>query len=299
MKKNNIYRINCSQKQNMFIADIEDFSYFIEIDRYNHYLGSKILFSKLNRFHKLQKTINYPVSHSFETILDFLNYIKIEQRIVTISLCSKEETGYVCDTNDDLILIQNVNVVDGTFDGYTVLKKDFIDRFDWDSDQEKRLEKMTNKKDIDIDLTISFNIINHGQEMCEIYVLNKEGFMLGIPHIIDKDCFIINSINLNGDKEGFVLIKRSCIDYFRFRTTYISTYEKIEHEHIFKDNQEFLDYIKENKFPLYIKTRKRKYYFDCILTDYNDVFITILKNRKKHKIKRRNILMIDTTNTIE
>lgn len=169
-----------------------------------------------------------------------------------------------------------------------------VDEILWDGMHEKKFEKYSIYNKVLYDVNDMLNICSYGAELCEVYRQgNINMFLVGLSKKIDDNYFLIETIDLLGNPNGYVLIHQALLDYFSFKTKYLSIYQSIVSKNDWTELSSFLEFLKDSKRRFYFTDYNGKEYDNVTLLDYNDKYIYFKKKERKHRLSIDKIDIID------
>lgn len=295
MKKFELYERK-NYKNSYYLQDIlGDFYYFNSLNDNDEIVRNHfIIKNRVKEFKKKIKNVIYETPQTFNSIEEFFQSCIENKRIVTFFLEEYEMSGIVQNFYNNLIIL-DVLEYSAEQNGISLIPLLGVDEMMWDGMHEKKLEKYSVYNKQLYDISDVFNICFYGAELCEVY---RQGdintFLVGLSKNIDDNYFLIETIDLLGHPNGYVLIHHDVLDYFCFKTKYLSVYQGIVSKNDWTELNSFLEFLKESKQKFFLSDYKGKEYWDNILTDFNEKYIFFSQNGKKRKLLIKGIDVIDT-----
>ncbi len=273
----------------------KDFNYFIELNKKNECVRKYLVRNtKFKEFKKINKQSDFADESSFDSVENFFQLCIEKAMFVTLYLNHYEVSGIVNNFSDGYILLDTFEFT-AEQNGISLIPLSEVDDISWDGMHEKKLEKFSNYKKQQYDLKDILNLCSNKAEICEIYRQgNINTFLVGLCKELNEDYFLIESIDLLGNPNGYVLIHKQLVDYFSFRTKYIKLYQFGKSENEWETLVAFLEHLKNSKEEFFLSDYKGKEYWDNILTDFNDSSIFFCQNGRKRKLSIKEIDVIDT-----
>lgn len=276
----------------LFLNFIEDYALFVDFNQSKKRLGYRLALTTKYKFKKMKITLEYQHFEEFSSVVQLLEYLKDQQRIIRIDTSKKSIQGYIIILSDDFLLLQLVDP-DAEKNGILMVPINYIDSIYWDGDDELRLERLVAYTRLEKKIDDVIESCSKGNTLCEIYHSGFQTFILGKCLKVTDNHFLIESVDASDEVEGFVLLHSGLIDYICFETKYIKTF------HISKDVMqissisELFESIINKKIKIDITTERKKEYRDLSLISYDEEKITVQKNKKKKVFTIEEIDILD------
>lgn len=273
----------------------DDFNYFNEFNKKNECIRKYLIRkTQFREFKKINKQIDFVDKIHFDSVENFFQQCIEKEVFVTLYWNHYEVSGIINNFSDGYILLDTFEFTTEQ-NGISLIPLSVVDNISWDGMHEKKLSKYSNYKKQQYDIKVILNLCSNKVEMCEMY---RQGsintFLIGLSKELDENYFILESIDLLGKPNGYILIHKQLVDYFSFRTKYIRLYKIIESKNRWETLVSFLEHLKNTKEEFFLSDYKGKEYWDNILTDFNEKYIFFSQNGKKRKLLIKGIDVIDT-----
>lgn len=273
-----------------------EFAYFYMFDSKDRLIGKYLIRKgKLKEFKSINRQIKYVEEEDFHSFDDIMNYFKETETFVTFYWKKIELSGIINNIYDTWIALDEFRF-DAEYNGISLVSLFDVDEISWGGIAEQKLDKFsTYQKKNTHNIIELLEICCDKKELCEMYRQKiLDTFLVGLCSKLDKDYFLMESIDMLGIPNGYVLIHQDLVDYFSFRSKYLSLYNVFQSKKEFLSLPEFFEYLKESKEGLVLSDYNGKEYYNAILIDYNDKYIFFTNKGKKHKLLITKIDIIDT-----
>lgn len=283
MKKFEIYQRK-NYKNLFYLQNIlEDFYYFNSLNENNECIRNHLI-RKIGtkEFRKTNKYVNYKVKSIFNSLEEFFQSCIDNKMFVTFVLDETEISGIIHDIYEEIIVL-DVFEFSAEQNGVSLIHLFDVNEIMWNGMHEKKLEKYSVYNKEFYNTNEILNICSKGQELCEVYRQgNVNMFLVGLSKKLDDNYFLIETIDLIGNPNGYVLIHQELIDYFCFKTKYLNIYQNITSKNNWTKFNSFLEYLKESRQSFYFSDYKGREYYNVTLKDYNDKYFFFTKGKKNH-----------------
>lgn len=287
LKKHQLYFIDWCMNQKIYcvyLYSLDNYDLFEERDESQRQIGYRISLHKKYNYKKTDWSINnHKINEidKFSSLFQILKHLEVTHRIIEIYSSKKSIQGYIIDLSEEYLLLQMIDS-DTINNGIMLISINYIESVFWDNERGNRLERLVAYSQTDMGIDAAITSFLEQRVLCEIYHSGFETFILGKCNKELDDYLLIESINMQGKAEGFVLIHKGLIDFICFQTVYIKTYYTPNVFSIsFTNFHDFFNYIIYEGIQFDLTTERKKIYTNCSLLSFDNEKIVISRKNKR------------------